>query len=199
MTTVIVTLAVAFFGYLATYVNNLRLSQRERRLERVNRQLAELYGPLLALVEANHRAYRAFTELHPRDDGRNLFQHRPDRPGDRPPTGEELAEWRKWVEAIILPNQRAVREVLTTKADLLIGPEMPGVLLELYVFTAVDEVEFPRQWAEGTRRELRQEYPVGAMTRYVRDCFDHLKGQQAKLLGHRDRAFPGPRPPASNT
>ncbi|MFE7114757.1 hypothetical protein ACFU99_04955 [Streptomyces sp. NPDC057654] len=184
MPTVIVTLAVAFTGYIATYVNNLRLSQRERRLERVNRQLAELYGPLLALVEANHRAYRAFTGLHPRDGDRNLFQHHPDRPGDEPPTEDELTEWQRWVQAIILPNQRVMREVLTTKADLLMEAEMPGMLLELYVFTAIDELELPG-WSSGPRKELRQEYPTGAMTHYVRDCFNSLKAEQTKLLGRR--------------
>ncbi|MGY1439886.1 hypothetical protein [Streptomyces reniochalinae] len=184
MTSAVITLCVALTGYFATYLNGLRLSQRERSLERLNRQLAELYGPLLALVEANHGAYRMFSRLHPRDDGRNLFQHHPDRPGDQPPTDEELAEWRTWTEAIILPNQRAMRQILTTKADLLVEPEMPGLLMELYVFSAIDEIELPR-WVTGTRTQLPQEYPAGAATRYVRARFDELKRKQTRLLGSR--------------
>jgi hypothetical protein len=131
MTAALVTIAVAVIGYIGTYGNNLRLAQRERRLERINRQLAELYGPLLARIEANHRA---------------------------------------------------VREVLTTKADLLIGSEMPDILMELYIFSAFDEIELPG-WTRGDRRSLEQEYPNGAMTLYVRECFNRLKGEQADLLG----------------
>ncbi|MGW3123595.1 hypothetical protein ACWDBW_41915 [Streptomyces sp. NPDC001107] len=43
MSATAVTIAVAFVGYLATYLNNLPLSQRQERLSRVNRQLSEFY------------------------------------------------------------------------------------------------------------------------------------------------------------
>jgi hypothetical protein len=47
-----VTVLLAFTGYVASYLYNLRLAQRKNRLERVTRQLSDLYGPLLALVSA---------------------------------------------------------------------------------------------------------------------------------------------------
>ena len=50
--TTAVTILLAFTGYLATYFNNLRLAQRNQRLERVSRQLGELYGPLYGLTDA---------------------------------------------------------------------------------------------------------------------------------------------------
>ena len=55
------TILVALLGYLATYFNNLRLSQRSEKLARVNRQLSELYGPLFALTHAAETAWRAYT------------------------------------------------------------------------------------------------------------------------------------------
>src|SRR3954469_10283586 len=58
--TLLVTVAVAFGGYFATYLWNLRIAQRKDRLERVNRQLSELYGPLLALVTAGTRAFQVW-------------------------------------------------------------------------------------------------------------------------------------------
>ena len=45
--TTAVTILLAFTGYLATYFNNLRLAQRNQRLERVSKQLGELSGPPL--------------------------------------------------------------------------------------------------------------------------------------------------------
>ncbi|MGW3321841.1 hypothetical protein [Streptomyces virginiae] len=45
-------------GYMmATYVDGLRLAQRQARLARVNRQLSDFYGPLFALMAANSRAH----------------------------------------------------------------------------------------------------------------------------------------------
>ena len=46
--TTIVTIVLAFTGYMAAYSNGLRLAQRNQRLERVNKQLGELYGPCTA-------------------------------------------------------------------------------------------------------------------------------------------------------
>ncbi|WP_262062553.1 hypothetical protein [Streptomyces sp. STR69] len=49
----VVTVAPAFAGYAATYLNGLRLTQRQERLARVNRQLSDFCGPLFALPEAD--------------------------------------------------------------------------------------------------------------------------------------------------
>jgi hypothetical protein len=44
--TLTATVFVALMGYAATYLNSIRLSQRKDRLERIDRQLREFYGPL---------------------------------------------------------------------------------------------------------------------------------------------------------
>jgi hypothetical protein len=81
--TVIVTTAVtvllAFLGYIATYLNNLQLSRRKDRLERVNRQLSELYGPMFSLTHASSIAWKWFREAHP---------------ADVKTTDDDLKEWR---------------------------------------------------------------------------------------------------------
>ena len=64
VTAITVTIVLAFIGYAATYVNDLRLARRKDRLDRVNRQLSELYGPLLALSTASSRLWEEFTALH---------------------------------------------------------------------------------------------------------------------------------------
>lgn len=37
------TVGLAFVGYMATYLNGLRLGQRQARLVRINQQLSEFY------------------------------------------------------------------------------------------------------------------------------------------------------------
>ena len=51
--TISVTLLVAFSGYVAKYINDLRIAQRKDKLERVNQQLRDLYGPLFSLIKAS--------------------------------------------------------------------------------------------------------------------------------------------------
>ena len=66
MSAVVVTIGLALAGYVVTYLNRVRLAQRQERLARVNRQLASFYGPLFALTEANSRTFAAFVERHAR-------------------------------------------------------------------------------------------------------------------------------------
>ncbi|MFE0105255.1 hypothetical protein [Streptomyces sp. NPDC059009] len=179
----ITTVLLAFVGYLVTYLNGLRLAQRQERLARINRQLSELYGPLLALTEINSRVYGAFSDRHPRPDGRSPLQHAPD---ETPLTDEELAEWRLWLTKVFLPNHQAMRDVLVTKADLLREPHMPPVLLEVYAHASWDELTAAR-WDQGdlTLEQPPEPFPMTEMRRYVRDNFDQLKQEQAALLGRR--------------
>ena len=52
----------AIIGYISTSLIQLRAAQHTGRLERVNEQLKELYGPLLACVTASKSAYDAMVQ-----------------------------------------------------------------------------------------------------------------------------------------
>jgi hypothetical protein len=52
---------LAGVGYFAKYRNDLEIARRKDRLDRVNRQLSELYGPLYAHLSASDAAI-ALTE-----------------------------------------------------------------------------------------------------------------------------------------
>ncbi|MGW0738163.1 hypothetical protein [Streptomyces sp. NPDC002851] len=179
MATVIVTVGLAFIGYLMTYLNGLRLAQRQARLTRVNQQLSDFYGPLFALMEANSRTYDTWSETYARPDGRDPFRH------DTPPTEQELAEWRTWATTVFIPNIQAMRDVVVTKADLLIEEEMPQALLQLCAHVSGYEITAAR-WAQGNYEEHLSviSFPGRALREYIRDRFTQLKREQARLLGH---------------
>src|SRR5215218_5306350 len=59
-----VDVVVAVIGYFVTYRTNLRLAQRNDRLERINRQLSEFYGPLLALTRSSDQSWQAFRKRY---------------------------------------------------------------------------------------------------------------------------------------
>jgi hypothetical protein len=182
MAAVITTVGLAFLGYLATYLNGLRLAQKQARLTRVNLQLSEFYGPLFALMEANSRVYDTFSERYARPDGRDPFRH------DIPPSEHELAEWRTWAGTVFIPNIQAMRDVVVSKADLLIEEEMPQVLLDLCAHVSGYEIT-AAGWARGNYDEHLSliPFPGQELRRYTRDRFALLKSEQARLLGHRAR------------
>ncbi|MGW7541980.1 hypothetical protein ACWGKQ_12775 [Streptomyces sp. NPDC054770] len=64
-----VTVALAFFGYVATHLNGPRPAQRQERLARVDRRLSDLYGLLFAPPEADGNTFAAFAERHARPGG----------------------------------------------------------------------------------------------------------------------------------
>lgn len=180
MTTVIVTVGLAFVGYLTTYLNGLRLAERQARLTRVNQQLSDFYGPLFALMEANSRTYDTFSEEYARPDGRDPFRH------DTPPNEQELAEWRTWATTVFIPNIKAMRDVVVTKADLLIEEEMPQALLQLCAHVSGYEITAAR-WAQGNYEQHLSliPFPGRELREYTRDRFTRLKSEQAQLLGNR--------------
>ncbi|KOV92870.1 hypothetical protein [Streptomyces sp. NRRL B-3648] len=180
MIAVVVTIGLAFVGYVVTYLNGLRLAQRQERLARVNRQLSDLYGPLFALTEANARTFGAFLERHARPGGESPFAH------ESPPTAEELAEWRLWVTTVFLPNIQAMRDLVVTHADLLSEPEMPPLLLRLCAHVSGYEITAAR-WAQGQHdRHLSVvPFPSEELAAYARQGFSALKKEQARLLGQR--------------
>ncbi|MFB9237686.1 hypothetical protein ACFFWC_19355 [Plantactinospora siamensis] len=178
MAAAVLAVSLAFVGYLATYLNGLRLAQRQERLSRVNRQLAEFYGPLLALTQSNRRIFEEFSRRHQRPDGRSPFR------GEAELTAEESAEWRLWFTAVFMPNIRAVRDVVVGKADLLIEASMPPVLLDLCAHVSGYEIAV-EQWRQGdhTRNGSVIAYPAAELHRYAEASFARLKLQQTVLLG----------------
>ncbi len=87
--------------------------QRKAQIERVNAQLSDLYGPLLACVTATKSAYTALVRQHSPDGTREglqaaVAQH---------PDGPEARAFRSWMRSVLQPlNERAA------------GAGAPGVL-----------------------------------------------------------------------
>ena len=131
-------------------------------------------------MEANSRIYDTFSGKYARPDGRDPFDH------DTPPTEQELAEWRTWATTVFIPNIQAMRDVVVTKADLLIEEEMPQALLQLCAHVSGYEITAAR-WSEGNHEEHLSliSFPGRELREYIRDRFTRLKSEQAILLGHR--------------
>jgi hypothetical protein len=169
------TVFVAFAGFLAAYLNNLRLTQRKDRLDRVSRQLSDFYGPLLALASTGSSTWELFRTRY-RPEG--SFWHRQPSPSD-----EEAHIWRLWMTEVFMPLNRRMVEVIRSKADLLDDAEVPQCLLDVCSHVASYEPVLKR-WEGGDFRENTPlaNFPARELLQYLSESFLRLKANQQSLL-----------------
>lgn len=177
MTTWITTAAsllVAVLAGLFAYRNNQLLHRRHARLERVNSQIGEFYGPLFSIIEANHAAWDRFRK-EVRTGDHPLFEN-------GPLTPEEATIWIQWMLTVFMPSNRRMYELVVTRAHLLLGEQMHQSVLDFCAHVAYYEVLVSR-WKVDDYSELTSplEWPAG-FREYVRKSFADLKSQQQKLL-----------------
>jgi hypothetical protein len=174
--TISITVLLALGGYLATYVNNVRLAQHKDRLERVNRQLSEFYGPLFALTRSTSASWAAFRSKY-RPDVQSYWDSR------SPATSEEAAVWRLWITEVFMPLDVQMAEIVVQKADLLDEAEMPQCLLDLCAHVAAYRALLKR-WEEGDFSEHKSIllFPEAALREYTSTSFSRLKTRQQDLL-----------------
>jgi hypothetical protein len=86
-------LCIAVLGALLSYISARRLERRQARLERLNAQLQEFYGPLYAIFQAQRIAHLRFVDTL-RPGSSTLFA-----PDVAPLDEEELRLWRLWAES----------------------------------------------------------------------------------------------------
>ena len=84
----VITVALALIGYIATYVNNLILTRRKERLDLINKAINDFYGPLYVIAHVGQTAYAAFVAKIGKGNDPNL---------ERPLTENQFTEWRLWV------------------------------------------------------------------------------------------------------
>lgn len=175
--TVGIPVVLAFLGYIVTYINNLRLSQRVERLERVNKQLSEFYGPLFAMAHASQMAWRAFRKKYRPYDG-------PYFDPIEPLTEDDLKAWRLWMETVFMPNNLQMYELINSNADLLIESEMPNCLLEFCAHVNAFKALI-KKWSQNDFSEHLPyvTYPRKILLEYTKESFQKLKTEQNFLIG----------------
>jgi hypothetical protein len=168
--------AVAVVGFFVTYAYSLRLAKRKDRLERINRQLSDLYGPLLSLSSASDAAWKAFRRRWRPDVGSYW--------ADPEPTEDERVAWRTWMAAVFMPLNRRMRDVVVESSDLLEETVIPACLMDLCEHVATYEAVIA-QWDQKNYTEHTADinFPALAVYEYSEASFARLKTEQQRLLG----------------
>ncbi|MFD1874295.1 hypothetical protein [Hymenobacter bucti] len=170
--TTIVTISLAILSYLATYRNDIKIMNRKEKLERINRQLKELYGPLYGITSANTEVWNKF---------RGGF-----RPG-KPATGPDMSQkekeiWIAWMKTVFVPMNNKIYDTIINNTDLIIENKFPKPLGEFCAHEESYRLVISK-WEKGDYSDLSAiiDYPT-SITTYVDSSYNSLKKSQVELL-----------------
>lgn len=171
-----ITIALAFSGYLYTYETQLKLAQRDAKLERVNSQLRNLYGPLYALTQVEQRNWKYFRQENKPNGGYWG--------GAIPPTEAEAKAWRIYISEVDMPRYLKMEQVILENSDLIEGNDMPDILLDLSIHIAGYK-EVLHRWKNNdfSVNTSYYNYP-NSIRAYAEEHYKALKKRQSQLLGH---------------
>jgi hypothetical protein len=165
----ILTIVLAFAGYLVTFLGNRMITVRADRLRLVDQRINQFYGPLYVATVAGNIAYNSLlqkqgkTHCHPIRD-------------------EDLKEWVLWMTTIFMPLNDIREKIIIENAHLIVEEQMPQCLLD-FVTHVVGYKALLAKWAEGNYAERRSMigWPPD-FDAYVERSYQALKAEQTRLL-----------------
>jgi hypothetical protein len=169
------TAVAAVFNYWSTYRVNVSTARRSETLDRLNRQLGTLYGPVRMLRYAGETAFATFKK-----------KYFPDRPElfwkGIEPSDEDYAAWRVWLKFTLMPINKQIERLLLENGDLIEGREIPQPVLDyLAHVSALDAVI--AQWDQGNLKDFK------SGIRYPTEFNDHVEKTYKLLLRRRGKRF----------
>ena len=165
----VLTVVLAFVGYLVTYIFTHMMARRADRLRLVNQRLNEFYGPLYVATVAGNIAYKTLLNKQGKDQC-------------HPIRDEDLKEWTLWMTTIFMPLNDVREKIIIENAHLIVEEQMPQCLLD-FVTHVVGYKALLTKWSEGDYTERRS--MIGwppEFDLYVERSYQALKAEQMRLL-----------------
>jgi hypothetical protein len=165
----ILTIVLAFVGYLVTFMITRMLARRRDKLDLVNRRLNEFYGPLYVASQAGNIAYRSLLQKQGKTQSFPILD-------------SEMKEWMLWMTTIFMPLNDIREKIIIEKAYLVIEEQMPHCLLD-FVTHVVGYKAVLAKWADGDFSERRS--TIGwppEFDAYVERSYAALKARQTTLM-----------------
>jgi hypothetical protein len=162
--------------------------KRTAQLQRLDKQLSDLYGPLYALFEKGDKQWRAFLREFSNCRDPNFLGFFPLANEFPPPNKEQLRVFRLWMENVFMPTNTQMEEIIINNAELLIGEEMPQPFLDFCVHVASLRYSVAEWNAPGFDQENWEKHkaifphPAGELHVYINASFEVLKKEQSQLL-----------------
>jgi len=163
------TIILAFAGYLITFLSARMLARRRDKLDLVNKRLNEFYGPLYVASEAGDIAYRSLLKKQGKTQSFPILDG-------------EMKEWVLWMTTIFMPLNNIREQIIIQKAYLVVEEQMPQCLLD-FVTHVVGYKAVLAKWADGDYSERRS--TIGWPPQfdvYVKSSYAALKAEQMCLM-----------------
>ncbi|MFF7738783.1 hypothetical protein [Streptomyces sp. NPDC007984] len=179
LTATVVAACVSVIGWAVNYVlgqaSERNRQKREARLQHIEKQLEQLYGPLYFLLHEGTSSFRDFCETLGRP---YIFG-----PGNEI-SPADLETWLFWVDNDLMPRNTSIQELLASNSHLIEGSRMPPSYMEFIDHHNSWRVSHLRWKEEGVpyRWRARTEWPH-AFERDVIATYEELKRRQAELSG----------------
>lgn len=173
---IIVTISLAFLGYMVTYWNNLENSKRQARLNLIDKRMSEFYGPLFISTQASRKAFKAMIQqLGPKSE-----EMLKSGKGEQ----ELLRKWRIWLENVFMPINREIEKLIVNKAYLIQEEEMPTCMLDFITHVSAYKAGLSA-WKEGEPLDIDSiiDYPK-ELDIYASKSYKNLKIEQLSLIGY---------------
>lgn len=140
------------------------------QLNRLDKQLSDLYGPLYAWYEAGHENATAFRKVFSDD-----FSY-----GNK--------NYRVWAKQVFMRTNANMEELIVNNAELFVGEKIPTPFLKFCLHVAALKV-YMAEWDTpgfdpATWKKYKEEFPHPgvAIHSYIRASFEVLKERQTRLL-----------------
>lgn len=172
---IIVTIALAFIGYLIAYLSSVQTAKRDAQLELINKRIGEFYGPLYIATQASRKSFAALLQKLNRS---NVLK---DPSG--PPTEKQLAEWRIWMANVFMPTNEFIEKLIVENAYLIQEEEVPECFLQ-FVTHVSGYRAILNKWQNGDFTEQFSiiDFPY-ELDKYAADSYRELKAKQLQLIG----------------
>jgi len=169
-----ITAMIAIVSWFKKQSDDREIMLHKERLELVNHQLAELYGPLLISCKAGRSAFEALLVKLNRRQG--IFH-------GAPPSEVELKEWFHWMKHVFNPINERRESLILEHCHLIREAEVPQCFLDFSAHVAGYRAILAK-WERGDFAEhyAIHEFP-SSLDVYAASAFEQLKQEQAWLLG----------------
>lgn len=171
---ILATILLAVIGLVAKYFYDLRLAKRKDRLDLVNRQLNDFYGPLYISTKASVRAIDA---LKNRLGQSAIFVDR------NHPTERELEEWKIWLPSVLMPFNEFKENLILKNSHLIRESEIPDCLLKFVAHVAAYKAVL-KKWEKDDYSQILSviDFPAD-LDAYATKSYTSLKKEQSILIG----------------
>lgn len=180
MEKVIVGALIAVTGWLVAHFSKLHFEKRSAQLARINEQLENLYGPLMATLTASHETWVSFTKKHWPSHGMPEYFGK----GKDQLSEAELLKWRTWIVNVFHPFNERVESIIIENIHLIEGDEIPEAFTQALCHVSAYRAVIA-QWANEDFSEhvAVNNWPTKDLMDSVKPVFDELTQKQSKLLG----------------